>query len=166
MSWKSSHGWEDWLCTGSRHINLLNYIYYPVAVVVPQLILFWWLRTGYPMNAWFGEHFHENVCLELARLNAMQATPPCGRTCTLWEYLLLSCRRTLVLSESSHIMGELPKCLPSLLINGKIPVHVVEVFTVKGWLTMYGKSSHQSLKLYLLFCGCCCFTAYSVLIGQ
>ena len=150
MSWKSSHWWEDWLCTGSRHINLLNYTYYSVAVVVLQLILCWILLI---------------LCLELARLNGHAGYP------TMWENFHVVEARTSTMWEYSRILrviaqhGRTHTCLPSLLIHGKIPIHVVEVFTLTRRLIMYGKSAPQSLKVYLLFCGCCCSTSHSVLMA-
>ena len=90
---------------------------------------------------------------------------------TMWENFYIVGALTLTMGEYSHIVEaiaqprELPHAFPVFSFMGGLWTHVLQVFTLMGWLAMYGKSSHQSFKLHVLFCGCCCSKAHSVLMA-
>ena len=60
---------------------------------------------------------------------------------------------------------ELPHAFQVFSFMWRFRMHVIKVFTIIGWLSMYGKPSRQYVKLDLWFCGCCCARACSVLMA-
>ena len=115
-------------------------------------------------------------CMIRWRLSLERVLRTCSVEChagypTMWENFYIVGALALTMWEYSHIVGaiaqhmELPHAFQVFSFMRGLRTHVIQVFTFMGWLTMYGKSSHQSLKLYLLLCGCCCSTACSVLMA-